>query len=99
LKIYPLKIYEKYLLVRKLRESWKNLDMTVEKGLKLLATLCTIRIQVPIPRNTQSSSTVFLNCEKTYNNFSNSPAPKFSQSENQLLPEPNQKKTKKNCGQ
>jgi hypothetical protein len=34
-----------YVLVRKLRESWRELDRTVEEGLGLLETLCTTRIQ------------------------------------------------------
>ena len=41
-----------YLLLRQLRKSWGELDMTVEEGLELLETLCTIRVQLIEPDTT-----------------------------------------------
>lgn len=35
-----------YLLIQKLRESWGTLDMTVEEGMVLLETLCTVQVQL-----------------------------------------------------
>ncbi|MDR1384382.1 MAG: hypothetical protein LBJ67_11165 [Planctomycetaceae bacterium] len=35
-----------YLLIQKLREYWNTLDMTVEEGIELLKTLCTVEIQL-----------------------------------------------------
>ncbi|MDR2346582.1 MAG: hypothetical protein LBE18_10990, partial [Planctomycetaceae bacterium] len=35
-----------YLLLRQLRNSWEELDMTVEEGLELLETLCTLRVKL-----------------------------------------------------
>ncbi len=35
-----------YLIIRKLREAWAALDMTVEEGLKQLSTLCSMEIKV-----------------------------------------------------
>jgi transposase len=35
-----------YMIIRKLREAWASLDMTVEEGLKQLSTLCSIEIKV-----------------------------------------------------
>ncbi|MCG2711961.1 MAG: transposase [Candidatus Omnitrophica bacterium] len=48
-----------YMIIRKLRQAWANLDMTVEEGLKQLSTLCSAEIKIdkkysclkiPIPR-------------------------------------------------
>jgi transposase len=44
-RAHVLVVMLSYLLVRKLRKSWSELDMTVEEGLGLLETLCTTRIQ------------------------------------------------------
>jgi transposase len=35
-----------YLLIQKLREYWNTLDMTVEEGIELLETLCTVEVQL-----------------------------------------------------
>jgi len=35
-----------YMIIRKLREAWAALDMTVEEGLKQLSTLCSMEIKV-----------------------------------------------------
>ncbi|MDR1478510.1 MAG: hypothetical protein LBJ00_06160 [Planctomycetaceae bacterium] len=35
-----------YLLIQKLREYWNALDMTVEEGIDLLETLCTVDVQL-----------------------------------------------------
>ncbi|MDR2641499.1 MAG: IS1634 family transposase [Planctomycetaceae bacterium] len=35
-----------YMLIQKLRESWGKLDMTVEEGIELLETLCTVEVQL-----------------------------------------------------
>jgi hypothetical protein len=35
-----------YMIVRKLREAWAPLDMTVQEGLKQLSTLCSMEIKV-----------------------------------------------------
>jgi transposase len=35
-----------YMIIRKLREAWVSLDMTVEEGLKQLSTLCSMEIKV-----------------------------------------------------
>jgi transposase len=35
-----------YMIIRKLREAWAPLDMTVEEGLKQLSTLCSMEIKV-----------------------------------------------------
>ena len=35
-----------YLIIRKLRESWASLDMTVQEGIKQLSTLCSMEIKV-----------------------------------------------------
>jgi hypothetical protein len=44
-RAHVLVVMLSYLLVRKLRKSWRELDMTVEEGLELLETLCTTRFQ------------------------------------------------------
>ena len=35
-----------YMIIRKLREAWASLDMTVQEGLKQLSTLCSMEIKV-----------------------------------------------------
>jgi transposase len=35
-----------YMIIRKLREAWARLDMTVQEGLKQLSTLCSMEIKV-----------------------------------------------------
>jgi transposase len=35
-----------YMIIRKLREAWAALDMTVEEGIKQLSTLCSMEIKV-----------------------------------------------------
>jgi transposase len=35
-----------YMIIRKLREAWASLDMTVEEGIKQLSTLCSMEIKV-----------------------------------------------------
>ena len=35
-----------YMIIRKLREAWASLDMTVQEGLKELSTLCSMEIKV-----------------------------------------------------
>ena len=35
-----------YMIIRKLREAWASLDMTVQDGLKELSTLCSMEIKV-----------------------------------------------------
>lgn len=35
-----------YMIIRKLREAWALLDMTVEEGIKQLSTLCSMEIKV-----------------------------------------------------
>jgi len=55
-----------YLIIRKLREAWAALDMTVEEGLKELSTLCSMEIKVrdhgsclKIPRPREKSRELF----------------------------------------
>ncbi|MDR0611194.1 MAG: hypothetical protein LBG58_13875 [Planctomycetaceae bacterium] len=47
------------MLIQKLRNSWEELDMTVEEGIELLETLCTVKVKlddnisahrIPMPR-------------------------------------------------
>jgi hypothetical protein len=89
-----------YLLVRKLRESWKNSDMTVEEGLKLLATLCTVRIQVT---NTEKCP-IIINCVPELREdlqqlfqLANIPSPEILPAEKPTTPRT--RKKLKNCGQ
>jgi hypothetical protein len=35
-----------YLLIQKLRGCWGTLDITVEEGIELLETLCTVEVQL-----------------------------------------------------
>lgn len=35
-----------YMIARKLRQEWVEIDMTVEEGLKQLSTLCSVEVQV-----------------------------------------------------
>lgn len=55
-----------YLLVRKLREDWKGLDMTVEEGLELLSRLATVHVGIgegkvmhAVPKPNKSTQQLF----------------------------------------
>jgi hypothetical protein len=47
-----------YLLIQKLQTAWGELDLTVEEGINLLETLCTVRIQLTAPKENSNPITI-----------------------------------------
>ncbi|MFH1860078.1 MAG: hypothetical protein ABH870_03565 [bacterium] len=56
---YVLAVMLAYMIVRALQNKWKELDLTVEEGIKQLTTLCSMKVEVneqesywkiPVPR-------------------------------------------------
>lgn len=46
LKGHVLVVMLAYMIIRELRRSWAEFDLTVEEGLRELSTLCSIEIRV-----------------------------------------------------